>query len=411
MKRAARRRLAIGGLFAVVGPGLIAGLSDDDPAGITTYSVLGAQHGYQLLWVLALSIVALILFHGLGARMGVVTGQGIIGLVRQRYGVKLSGAALVALVLANLGTTCAEFAGLAAGFELFGVSRYLSVPLAAFGVSALVLRGSFRRIEHIFVLLAAVFVAYIASGLLSHPDWGAAVHGLVVPTMPFTRDAFVIITATVGTTLAPWGLAFIQSYAVDKQLRPEDLRFERIDVIAGSILTGVVGFFVIVACAATLHRNGLSIDNAADAARGLEPLAGGAAGTLFGIGLVGAAVLAASILPLSTAYSVCEYIGVEAALNDPYAEAKPFYVTYGVVVVFAAVLVLLPGAPLVTILVATQVLNAVLLIPLLVFLLGVARDRDLMGEWVATRRSVIAYSVTIAVVSACVIGLIVTMVV
>ncbi len=410
MRGIARRRLAIGALFAVVGPGLIAGLSDDDPAGITTYSVLGAQHGYQLLWVLALSTVALILFHGLGARMGVVTGQGIIGLIRQRYGVKLSGAALVALVLANLGTTCAEFAGLAAGFELFGIDRSLSVPLAAIGVSVLVLRGSFRRIEHIFVLLASVFVAYIASGLLSHPDWGAAVHGLVVPTMPFTRDAFVIITATVGTTLAPWGLAFIQSYAVDKHLRPEDLRYERIDVIAGSILTGVVGFFVVIACAATLHRDGLSIDTAADAARALEPLAGGAAGTLFGVGLIGAAVLAASILPLSTAYSVCEYIGVEAALDDRYAEAKPFYLTFGVVVLVAAGLVLIPGAPLVTILVITQVLNAVLLLPLLVFLLGVARDRDLMGEWVAGRAAVVAYAITIAVVGACVIGLLITMI-
>jgi NRAMP (natural resistance-associated macrophage protein)-like metal ion transporter len=390
---------------------LIAGLSDDDPAGITTYSVLGAQHGYQLLWVLALSTIALILFHGLGARMGVVTGQGIIGLIRQRYGVKLSGAALVALVVANLGTTCAEFAGLAAGFELFGISRYVSVPLAALAVSVLVLRGSFRRIEHIFVLLASVFVAYIASGLLSHPDWGAAVHGLVVPSMPFTRDAFVIITATVGTTLAPWGLAFIQSYAVDKQLRPEDLRFERIDVIAGSVLTGVIGFFVVVACAATLHRSGLSIESAADAARALEPLAGDAAGTLFGVGLIGAAVLAASILPLSTAYSVCEYAGVEAALDDSYADAKPFYLTFGVVVVVAASLVLIPGAPLVTILVVTQVLNAVLLLPLLVFLLGVARNRDLMGEWVASRRAVIAYGATIAVVGACVIGLLITMVV
>jgi len=406
-----RRRVAVGAVLAVVGPGLIAGLSDDDPAGITTYSVLGAQHGYQLLWVLALSTVALILFHGLGARMGVVTGQGIIGLVRQRYGVRLSGAALLALVLANLGTTCAEFAGLAAGFELFGIGRTLSVPLAAVGVSVLVLRGSFRRIEHVFVLLASVFIAYIASGLLSHPDWGAAVHGLVVPTMPFTRDAFVIITATVGTTLAPWGLAFIQSYAVDKHLRPEDLRYERIDVIAGSILTGIVGFFVIVACAATLHRNGLTIDTAADAARALEPLAGDAAGRLFAIGLIGAAVLAASILPLSTAYSVCEYAGVEAALDDPFAEAKPFYLTYGIVVAVAAGLVLIPGAPLVTILVATQVLNAVLLIPLLVFLLGVARDSDLMGQWVASRRAVIAYGLTIAVVSACVIGLLVTMVV
>lgn len=410
MRSLARPRLAVGALIAVVGPGLIAGLSDDDPAGITTYSVLGAQHGYQLLWVLALATVALIVFHGLGARMGVVTGQGIIGLIRQRYGVRSGGIALVALVLANLGTTCAEFAGLAAGFELFGVSRIVSVPVAAIGVSLLVLRGSFRRIEHVFVLLASVFVAYIASGLMAGPDWGAALHGLVVPTMPLTREAFVIVTATVGTTLAPWGLAFIQSYAVDKRLRPEDLRYERVDVLAGSVLTGVVGLFVIVACAATLHRSGIAIDSAADAARALEPLAGGAASTLFGVGLIGAGVLAASILPLSTAYSVCEYMGVEAALDDSFGDARPFYLTYGAVVAVAAALLLIPGAPLVTILVVTQVLNAVLLLPLLLFLLGVARDGDLMGEWVATRPAVVAYTATIVLVGACVTGLLVSMV-
>ena len=197
MTRPRRGPIAIGALIAVLGPGLLAGLSDDDPAGITTYSVLGAEHGYQLLWVLALATAALVLFHGLGARMGVVTGQGIIGLIRQRYGVRASGAALIALLIANIGTTCAEFAGIAAGFELFGVSRYVSVPLAALIVSALVLRGSFRRVEHILMALAAVFVSYIASGILAHPDWGAAARGLVVPTMPFTRDAVMIVTATI----------------------------------------------------------------------------------------------------------------------------------------------------------------------------------------------------------------------
>jgi NRAMP (natural resistance-associated macrophage protein)-like metal ion transporter len=400
-----RKGLGVGALLAVVGPGLLAGLSDDDPAGITTYSVLGADHGYQLLWVLLLSTIALIMFHGLAARMGVVTGQGLIGLVRQRYGVRVGGAVLAALVVANVGTTCAEFAGIAAGFELFGISRYISVPAAAAIVSLLVLRGSFHRVEHLLLLLSTVFLAYIASGILAHPDWGAALEGLVVPTMPANNQAVAIVTATVGTTLAPWGLSFIQSYAVDKKLRTEDLALERVDVVTGAVLTGVIGFFVVVACAATLHRDGRSITDAADAAVALQPLAGDAAATLFAVGLIGAALLAASILPLSTAYSVCEYAGVEAALDDPYGEAKTFYMSFGLVIVLGAVVVMIPNAPLVTILVGTQVLNAVLLIPLLAAMIGIGRDRDLMGRHTIGKAATAAYGITTLVVVLCVVGL------
>ncbi|CAN5791455.1 Nramp family divalent metal transporter [soil metagenome] len=408
MKSTQRRRLTIGALLAVVGPGLLAGLSDDDPAGITTYSVLGADYGYQLLWVLLLSTVALVLFHGLAARMGVVTGQGLIGLVRQRYGVRVGGATLAALVVANIGTTCAEFAGIAAGSELFGISRYVSVPAAAVIVSLLVLRSSFHRVERFLLLLSTVFLAYIASGMLAHPDWGAAVHGLLVPTMPGNGAALAIVTATVGTTLAPWGLSFIQSYAVDKKLRTEDLGLERVDVVTGAVLTGVIGFFVVVACAATLHRSGHSIRDAADAAQALEPLAGEAASTLFGVGLIGAAFLAASVLPLSTAYSVCEYAGIEAAVDDSFTEARTFYLTFGSVTLVGALAVLIPNTPLVTILVATQVLNAVLLVPILFAMIGIARDRDLMGRFTIGWQSTVAYCVTTAVVVACVAALAVT---
>jgi len=399
------RGTRVAALLAVVGPGLLAGLSDDDPAGITTYSVLGADHGYQLLWVLLLSTLALVLFHSLAARMGVVTGQGLIGLVRQRYGVRVGGGVLVALVVANVGTTCAEFAGIAAGFELFGISRYVSVPAAAVLVSLLVLRGSFHRVERLLLLVSTVFLAYIASGFMARPDWGAALRGTVVPSMPMTGEAIAIVTATLGTTLAPWGLAFMQSYAVDKKLRIEDLSLERVDVITGAVLTGVIGFFVVVACAATLHRDGLRINDAADAAVALRPLAGDAAGTLFAIGLIGAAFLAASILPLSTAYSVCEYVGVEAALDDPFREAKTFYLTYGTVTAISAAVVLAPNVPLVTILVGTQVLNAVLLIPLLVAMVGLGRDRDLMGRFATGRRGTLVYALTTAVVIACVLAL------
>lgn len=400
-----RLRTRWAALLVVLGPGLLAGLSDDDPAGITTYSVLGADHGYQLLWVLLLSTAALVVFHSLAARMGVVTGQGLIGLVRQRYGVRVGGAVLAALVVANIGTTCAEFAGIAAGFELFGVSRYISVPVAAMAVSLLVLRGSFHRVERLLLLLSTVFLAYVASGFMAGPDWGAALRGTVVPTMPMTGEAIAIVTATLGTTLAPWGLSFMQSYAVDKKLRTEDLPAERIDVVTGAVLTGVIGFFVVVACAATLHRDGLRIDDAADAAVALEPLAGSAASTLFAVGLIGASLLAASILPLSTAYSVCEYAGVEAALDDPYREARTFYLTYGVIIMIGTVLVLTPDAPLVTILVGTQVLNAVLLIPLLIAMVGLGRDRDLMGEYATGRVGTVVYGVTTAAVVTCVLAL------
>jgi NRAMP (natural resistance-associated macrophage protein)-like metal ion transporter len=383
---AKRRQLLLRGgtaaaLLAVVGPGLLAGLSDDDPAGIATYSILGAKYGYELLWVLALSTAALIIFHELGVRLGIVTGKGLLTLVRERYGERAAGLVLAALIIANTGTLCAEFAGVAAAMELLGgISRYLSVPLAAVGVSALVLRENFRRVEHILLTLSSVFVAYIISGLLAHPDWGATAKGLVVPDIPLTREAVLVAVATVGTTLAPWGLAFIQSYAVDKQLHLKDLRFERIDVIVGAVLTGVIGLFVVVACAATLHVQGVDINDASDAARALEPLAGSLASTLFGLGFLGAALLAAAIVPLSTAYSVSETFGRRADINDSFAEARLFYLSFGAVVAVASVLVLIPGAPLIPILFLSQALNAVLLLVLLPFMRSLGADRELMGD-------------------------------
>lgn len=389
----------------MVGPGLLAGLSDDDPAGITTYSILGADYGYELLWVLLLSTAALVLFHELGARMGVVTGQGLTGLIRQRYGVRVAGGGLLALVVANVGTTCAEFAGVAAALDLAGVTRYVSVPVAAAAVSALVLRGGFRRIEHVLLALSAVFATYVVSGILAHPDWGAATHGLVVPSLPGGRDALLTVTATFGTTLAPWGLAFIQSYAVDKRLTPKDLKLERLDVVVGALLTGIIGAFVVVACAATLHEQGRSIDDARDAAAALAPLAGGLASTLFAVGLLGAALLAAAVLPLSTAYSVSEAFGYEAGLDDGFGEARVFYCSYAAVVVTAAAIVLVPDAPLVPILFLSQALNAVLLLPLLVLAYGIAGDHELMGRHALGLAGRTAALAVIALVSVCLLAL------
>jgi Mn2+/Fe2+ NRAMP family transporter len=404
-----RRRLLRAGrvaaLLAVVGPGVLAGLSDDDPAGITTYSVLGADYGYRLLWVLALSTAALVIFHEVAVRMGVVTGRGLMTLVRERHGMRGTMLAVSALVAANLGTLCAELAGVAAAAELGGVSRHVAVPLAAAAVALLVLRGSFRRVEHVLLALSAVFVAYVVSGLLAHPDWGAAATGLVVPSLPLTRDALFLAVATVGTTLAPWGLAFIQSYAVNKRLRVEDLGYERVDVVVGAVLTGVIGLFVVVACAATLHGAGVGIDDAADAARALEPVAGGAASGLFGLGFLGAAVLAMAIVPLATAYSICEAAGRPADIDDTVRQAPLFYGSYGAMLVLATAIVLIPGAPLITILVATQALNAVLLLALLPFIRSIAADPAVMGPHALGAGGRLLTGAALAVVAAAVAAL------
>ena len=395
-----RRRAGLAALLVVVGPGLLAGLSDDDPPGITTYSILGASFGYELLWVIALSTIALVVFHDLGARLGIVTGQGLIGLVRERYGVRVAALAIVVLVVANVGTLCGQFAGIAAAAGLAGVPPWVAAPLAAIGVSVLVLRGGFRRVEHVLLALSSVFIAYIAAGFLAHPDWGEVARGLVVPTPPGSRDAALTAVAVVGTTLAPWGLAFIQSYVADKRLRPRDLRLERVDVVVGSVLTGVIGVFVAIACAATLNVDGISIDTAADAARGLAPLAGSFSATLFGIGLLGAGLLAVSVLPLSTAYSVTDAVGTEAALDDRPSEAPLFYGSFVFVVIPAVVLVCIPGVSLVAILFLSQALNALLLLPLIWLMRRLGLDADVMGPYRVGRAGSVATAATIVLIAA-----------
>ena len=393
-------------MLVVFGPGLLAGLSDDDPAGITTYSIVGARYGYELLWVLLLSTVTLIVFHELGARLGLVTGQGLVSLVRTTYGQNAAYGIAATLVVANVGTTAAEFAGVAASLDLVGVTRFVSVPVAAVLVGTVVVRGSFHRVEHVLLLLATVFVAYVGAGILAHPDWGAAAHGLAVPSLPLDRSSLVAVTGVVGTTLAPWGLAFMQSYAADKRLRREDLRFERFDVVSGAGLTGIIGLFVVVACAATLHATGRTdIKDARDAAVALRPLAGHFASTLFGVGLLGAALLAAAVVPLSTAYSVSEAVGRPAALDDRVREAPFFYGAYVAILALGAAIVLVPGVPLVPVLFLTQVLNAVLLLPLLVAIRALARRRDLLDDFRNGRVADVIVLVALAIVTAAVVGL------
>jgi Mn2+/Fe2+ NRAMP family transporter len=375
-----RERGALLALVAIVGPGVLAGLSDDDPAGIATYSILGADFGYKLLWVLLVSTAALILFHGLAVRMGIATGRGLVGVIRDRYGRWPGWLSAGFLVIANLGTTAAELAGIAAGLQIAGVSLNVSVPIAAVTVSTLILAGSFHRVEHVLLLLSSIFVTYIASGLLAHPRWGEVGRGLVIPNLPSDRHAVLVATATLGTTLAPWGLAFIQSYAVDKKLTPKDWHLTRIDIAVGSVLTGVIGLFVVIACAETLYRTHHHIKDAKDAAVALAPLAGHLASTLFAIGLVGAGMLAAAILPLSTAYSVVEASGREGKLDGKLKTEPLFYGTYVAVTAVAAAIVMFPRAPLVPILFLTQALNAVMLLPLLAMIIHLCRDATMMGE-------------------------------
>jgi len=398
------RGLRIGGLaalLAVVGPGILAGLSDDDPPGITTYSVLGADYGYELIWVVVVSTVALIVFHEVAMRTGVVSGKGLVTLIREHRGRRAAAVVVGALLVANFGTLCAEFAGLAAGAELLlGVGRGISIPIACAGVGLLVLRGSFHRVEHVLLVLSSAFITYVVAGFIAGPDWGEAARGAFVPSLPGGRDAILAVVATLGTTLAPWGLAFIQSYAVDKRLTVKDLRFERIDVITGAVMTGVIAVFVVLACAATLHAQGVEIDDAGDAARALEPFAGAAASDLFAVGFVGAALLAIAIVPLSTAYSLAESKGRPADLDDPFPEARLFYVGYGAFLAGAAVLVALPGIPIVPLLYLSQALNAILLVVILPFLRSLANDPEVMGEHRLGSASRIATGVAIALVGA-----------
>ena len=373
-----RRRLAL--FAAVLGPGLIAGLSDDDPAGITTYAVMGADHGYALLWVLVVATGMLVLYHLLGVRIGVATGQGMIGLVRERYGVRAGGGILVCLLLANLGTLAAEYAGIAAALGLVGIPRAVAAPAAAVIISLLVVKSSFHLVERVLLALGALLSAYVLSGLLAGPDYGATLHGLVMPGTSGREGALITAVAVVGTTIAPWGLSFIQSYAVDKRITARELRLENVDIVTGAVLTGVIGLFVIVACAATLHATGRSIEDAADAAVALEPLAGGLASTLFGVGLLAAGTLAAAVVALSSGYSMAEAVGTEAKVDEGLRQAPLFYGTFLVMTAIAALLVALPVIPLLPILFLSQVLNAILLVPILIALARIGGDERAMGD-------------------------------
>jgi Mn2+/Fe2+ NRAMP family transporter len=394
--------------LAVLGPGLLAGLSDDDPAGITTYSILGADHGYRLLWVIPLSTILLIWFHLLSVRIGAASGKGFVGVIRSRWGRTWGYAAAAGLLVANFGTICAEYAGVAAAGSLVGIPPWASAPVVGGLLCTMVVLGSFHRIERVLLLISATLAVYLVNGVLAGPDWGAVARYSLIPHPPVDRSGWVAIAATLGTTLAPWGLAFLQSYAVDKKIGVANLRWERVDVVAGSILTGVIGLSIAIACAATLHTAGIRITTAADVALALRPLAGSMATLLFGVGLLGASLLAAAIVPLATAYSLAEGFGEPASLDLDSRHFRCFYAGFVGLTLAAVIVVSWPGVPLIPLIYSSQVVNAVLLPLHVVALQCLAADRAVVGEAGPGKWMLAAGWAGAAVTIVCVAGLLIS---
>jgi Mn2+/Fe2+ NRAMP family transporter len=371
---------ALVAFLAVLGPGLLAGLSDDDPAGIATYSMLGADHGYRLLWIIPASTVLLVYFHLVAVHIGAATGKGFVAIIRERWGHGVGYVAVIGLLFANFGTICAEYAGISAAASLVDIPSWISTPVAGILISLVVVLGSFHRVEGVLLVISSTLALYIIDGVLARPDWSLVVRNSIIPHAPTNPAGWLAIAATLGTTLAPWGLAFIQSYAVDKKIKVSDMRMERIDVIIGSLLTGVIGLAIAVACAATLHPAGIHVDDARDVAISLRPLAGSFATVLFGAGLLGASLLAAAIVPLATAYSIAEGIGAPASLDLDARQFQFFYAAFIGLTVAAVSVVSLPNLPLIPLMYASQVVNAVLLPLHAIALQMLASDPTIMGE-------------------------------
>jgi Mn2+/Fe2+ NRAMP family transporter len=368
-------------IMAVIGPGIITANVDNDAGGIATYSQAGADVGYSLLWTLIPITGALILVQEMAARMGVATGKGLADLIRERFGVKAAFYVLLALLVANLGNTVAEFIGVAESLEIFGISRFVSVPCVAVIVWVLVVKGSARVVERIFLVACVFYVSYVIAGFLAHPDWHEVAVGSFKPTLALTGPALTMVVTLVGTTIAPWMQFYLQSAIVEKGVQIEDYPLSRLDVIVGCIVTDVVAFFIVLACGATIHKAGGHIETAKDAAVALRPLAGQWASALFAFGLFNASLFAASILPLSTTYYVCEAFGWESGIDKRREEAPQFYVLYTAMILVGAGLVMIPGLPLLKILLLSQTANGVLLPFILVFMLLLAGDERLMGRY------------------------------
>ena len=380
-----RRNLVL--IFAVVGPGIITANVDNDAGGIYTYSVAGATYGYSLLWTLLPIMVALVVIQEMNSRMGVVTGKGLADLIREEYGFRTTFILMGLLLVTNLGNTVADFAGLASGMALFGASRFIAVPVGALFVWLLVVRGTHRIVENVFLAACVFYIAYPISCFFARPDWTHALISTVKPSFHFDRGYLYMMIGLVGTTIAPWMQFYQQAAVVEKGIKIKHYALARWDVIIGCVMANAVAFFIVVACASTIFVSGeRHISNAADAALALRPLAGHAAGTLFAFGLVNASLFAACILPLSTAYYVCEGLGLESGIDNRFREAPTFYWLYTALIVLGALIVVwLRESQQVPIILLSQVANGILLPCVLIFMLRLSNRRDLMGDYRNTR--------------------------
>jgi len=396
--RGLRRRLTL--LLAVVGPGIITSNVDNDAGGISTYTQAGAQYGYALLWSLIPMTIALYVTEEMCARMGVITGKGLSDLIREEFGFRSTFFVMLTGFFVDLANVVAEFAGVAAAMQIFGVSKYIAVPIAAILVWALVLRGTYRQVEIIFFVACGFYLTYVISAILAKPDWLAAAKGVVIPNLHFESGYLLTLTALVGTTIAPWQFFYLQAGFVEKKVGPRQYGHARADVLVGSISCMVIVFFIIVCTAATLHASGLvNISDASEAAKALIPLAGKWAGYCFAFGLLNASLFAASILPLSTAHVICEGLGFEAGIDHKFNEARIFYGLYTLLIGVGAGIILIPRAPLWKILILSQVGNGIWLPVVIIFILLLVNRRDLMGEYVNTLTfNIIAWVTAIAMI-------------
>ncbi|MBF0595300.1 MAG: Nramp family divalent metal transporter [Candidatus Omnitrophica bacterium] len=386
--------------LSIMGPGIITANVDNDAGGITTYSLAGAQFGYTLFWSLIPITLSLIVVQEMCSRMAVATGKGLADLIRENFGVKITFYLMLALLMVNLTNVMAEFSGIAASMEIFGVSKYISVPVTAFLVWALIVRGTYKIVERIFLFACVFYVSYLISGIMAKPDWHEVARQTVMPTIKWTLPYIVMLVGVVGTTIAPWMQFYQQSSMVEKGVAPEDYRMARLDVIIGCVIAPVVAFFITMACAATIHQAGIPIASAKDAALALEPFAGIHATWLFAIGLFVASMFAAAILPLSTSYSICEGLGWDAGIDRRLEEAPQFFGLYTAMIVIGAVVVLIPNFPLLGMMYFSQVGNGILLPVILIFMLQLVNDKRIMGDFTNSRAFNVIAWLTVGIVIA-----------
>src|SRR5207302_3615780 len=389
-----------------MGPGIITGFAGNDAGGVTTYTAVGAHYGFEMMWLLLLSTVGLLVIQEMCARMGAVTGKGLSDLIRERFGVRWTIVAMIALLIANGSNVAAEFAGVAASLELLGVERIVSVPAAALVIWALIVFFSYRVVERALFVLVLAFVAHPISAVIVHPDWDSVVRGLAIPTLSTQQAALIAALALVGTTITPYMQFYIQASIVDKGIDREQYRFARVDVYLGAILTGLNGFFIIVAAGAVLFPAHVIVGSASDAAQALGPLAGEQAKLLFGVGLLGASLLAALVMPLSTSYAICEAFGWESGISRNFREAPVFMGLFTFLIAIGALVVLSPNVPLIPLILVSQNVNGLLLPIVLIFILLLAGDRTVMGDQANGRVSQVVGIGTALMASALSIGLV-----